>query len=84
MQLKDLDANLLDQIIDLENKNILPVLESVGLKMTPEEMRNQVYKLMDSFIILDSSQSRVNGFILYKVKEASITININLTSTFVR
>ncbi len=75
MQLKDLESRKLKQIIELENKNILPILDSVGIQMTPDEMQNQIYKMMDSFIILDCPQDRVNGFILYKIKESSMIIN---------
>jgi hypothetical protein len=75
IQLKDLEPDILKQVIELENINILPVLDSVGVKMTPAEMHNQIYKMMDSFIVLDCSEKRVNGFILYKVKDSSMTIN---------
>lgn len=43
--------------------------------MTPDEMRSQIYKMMDHFIIFDSDQEIINGFIIYKVKESSLVIN---------
>lgn len=75
MQLKDLTPSFLNQVIELENQNILPVLRSVNIKMTPDEMRSQIYKMMDHFIIFDSDQEIINGFIIYKVKESSLVIN---------
>jgi hypothetical protein len=74
MKVKELNSNILDQLTELETKNILPVLASVGLNLTEQDMRNQLHFFRESDVVLSLSQGVVNGFAIYDIKDKNVTI----------
>ena len=74
MKIKDLSSDLTEQLIELECKNILPILASVGLHLTPQHMREQLDFFKDSDVVISHENGAVEGFVMYEVKGPEVTI----------
>jgi len=74
MKIKELSPDILEQLVELECKNILPVLASVGLNLTPQHMREQLEYFRESDVVLSLDSGRVDGFAMYDVQGTEVTI----------
>lgn len=74
MKVKDLTPNQLEQVIELECKNIIPILASVGIDLTVEMMRSEVESFQEDPIVLCLNEDRVDGFIIYSYREDHVLI----------
>ncbi len=74
MKIKDLELSLLEQLIELECQNILPVLASVGINLTRDHMRHQLEFFKDSDVVISQQDGLVEGFAMYEVKDNIVTV----------
>ncbi|MNK90328.1 hypothetical protein D3C87_1103760 [compost metagenome] len=74
MKVKDLSPNIQAQIVELETQNILPILASVGLNLTEENMRDQLKFFRESEVVLSLNAGAVDGFAIYDIKETTVMI----------
>ena len=74
MKIKDLNSELIEQLVELECHNILPVLHSVGLNLTPQHMREQLDFFRESDVVISEESGIVDGFVMYEVKGTEVTI----------
>ena len=70
MKIKDLNSELIEQLVELECNNILPVLHSVGLNLTPQHMREQLDFFRESDVVIseESSINMLEGLDLINIK----------------
>ncbi|MGZ3775965.1 MAG: GNAT family N-acetyltransferase [Pseudobdellovibrionaceae bacterium] len=79
MKVKDLKPAILEQLVELECRNILPILSSVGLLFTENDMRDQLRHFEGSDVVVCEKNGTVDGFIIYDTKEAeAMIITFNL------
>lgn len=74
MKIKDLSPDILEQLVDLECNNILPILSSVGLNLTREDMQKQLEFFKESDVVLSYDDSEVDGFAMYECKNDEVTV----------
>lgn len=75
MKIKDLDADVIEQMVALEVQNILPVLASVGLNLTEKDMAHQFVAFNDSEVVVAYDEDgAVDGFVMYEVKGTEVMI----------
>lgn len=74
MKIKDLSSDVIEQLVELECNNILPILASVGLNLTPQNMREQLDFFKESDVVISQENGMVDGFIMYEAKESEVTI----------
>lgn len=74
MKIKDLEASVLEQLIELECQNILPILASVGINLTRDHMRHQLEFFKESDVVISEENGHVDGFAMYEVKENAVTV----------
>lgn len=74
MKIKDLSQDIIEQLVELECNNILPVLASVGLNLTPKHMREQLDFFKESDVVISQKDGYVDGFAMYEIKEAEVTV----------
>ena len=83
MKIKDLDVDTFDQLVELECKNIIPVLASVGINLDREQMVNELKSFENDNIVLYQQDGQVDGFMVYKKEPNHIlikTFNLRLTN----
>ena len=74
MKIKDLSPKQKDEVIELECQNIIPILASVGINLTRQDMVYEVESFQDDEIILSEDQDGVNGFLVFIFKEDYLLI----------
>jgi hypothetical protein len=74
MKVKDLSPNIQAQIVELETQNILPILASVGLNLTEDNMREQLQFFRESEVVLSLNAGSVDGFAIYEIKGTTVMI----------
>jgi hypothetical protein len=74
MKIKELSPDVLEQLVELECQNILPILASVGINLTPDHMRQQLEFFKDSDVVISQEDGQVDGFAMYEVKDTAITV----------
>lgn len=74
MKIKDLSPAIIEQLVELECNNILPILASVGLNLTPAHMREQLEFFKDSDVVISQDSGFVDGFAMYEVKGGEVTV----------
>lgn len=74
MKIKDLSSRQKDEVIELECQNIIPILASVGINLTRQDMVNEVESFQDDEIILSEDQDGINGFLVFIFKEDYLLI----------
>jgi tyrosine-protein phosphatase YwqE len=74
MKVKDLSPNIQAQIVELETQNILPILASVGLNLTEDNMREQLQFFRESEVVLSLNAGSVDGFAVYEIKGTTVMI----------
>lgn len=74
MKIKDLSSDILDQLVTLECDNILPILASVGINLTPQHMRDQLEFFKNSDVVVSQENGIVDGFVMYEVDGSAVTI----------
>ncbi|EQC46969.1 hypothetical protein M899_2269 [Bacteriovorax sp. BSW11_IV] len=74
MKVKDLTPHQLEQVIELECNNIIPILASVGIHLTEEMMRGEVESFKEDPIVLCLNGERVDGFVIYSYREDHVLI----------
>ena len=68
MKVKDIRPDLLEQLINLETQNIIPVLASVGLILSVKDVRDWFAFFAESNIVLSELDGIVWGFAMYEVE----------------
>ncbi|MNK01113.1 hypothetical protein D3C87_189070 [compost metagenome] len=74
MKIKDLSSDLIEQLVELECINILPILASVGINLTPQHMREQLDIFRESDVVISQENGDVDGFVMYKADGPEVTI----------
>ena len=74
MKIKDLNPDILEQLVELECNNILPILASVGLNLTPQHMRDQLEFFKESNVVIRQSSNHVDGFAMYEINNSEDTV----------
>lgn len=75
MKIKDLSSDVVEQLVALEVRNILPVLASVGLNLTEKDMEHQFVAFKDSEVVVAyDDDGDVAGFVMYEVKGSEVMI----------
>lgn len=74
MKVKDLNPDLIEQLVALESQNILPILASVGIHLTSNDMREQLNIFRESELVLSETNGIVDGFAIYDTKDQDIMI----------
>lgn len=65
MKVKDLGQDKIEQLIKLECQNILPVLSSVGIKISEIQMRQEVESFREDQIVVSEVNGIIEGFVIY-------------------
>jgi hypothetical protein len=74
MKVKNLTPEQIEQIVALECQNILPVLASVGINLTAQQMRNEVDMHKEFEVVLCEKNGVVDGFAIYSLNESQVLI----------
>jgi hypothetical protein len=74
MKIRDLNTDIIDQMVELECTNILPILASVGINLTPQHMREQLEYFKDSDVVVRYDNGVVDGFVMYEISGSEINI----------
>lgn len=85
MKIKDLSERQKKEIIDLEIKNIIPVLASVGINLTNQDMANEIESFKDDKVVFIEHQSSILGFVVFIFKDDFLlikTFNIKKKNNF--
>ena len=74
MKIKDLSQKQKDEVIELECQNIIPILASVGINQTRQDMVNEVESFQDDEIIISEDFNGINGFTVFIFKDDYLLI----------
>lgn len=74
MKIKDLNDLQKKQIIDLETENIIPVLSSVGINLTKQDMINEVETFREDEVLLIEDHNSILGFVIFIFQEDYLMI----------
>ena len=74
MKIKELSQKQKDEVIELECQNIIPVLASVGINLTRQDMEKEIESFQDDEIIICEDHDGINGFLVFIFREDYLLI----------